>query len=375
MSFLHEDHVILRQHRALNALHTWLLATGSLALLGVTAWTIAGVTGILYAVVIGGATLAAARRVSPAMVLRMYKAEPVTAHNFPEGYRLIHELADRADLPAAPRLHVIPSRMLNAFAVGRREDSAIAVTDGLLRSLTLRELAGVLAHETTHIANEDIKVMSLADMVSRMTSTLSTVGMLAILFNLSGFFGHVPWLGVLAMIAAPTVGGLLQMALSRTREFDADYGAALLTGDPDGLSSALVKLERAQGRLWESMMLPGSRIPDPSLLRTHPPTEERIARLNELKAALRPQPAGPDFPPHGTVRYPRGAPPVPQIRLGRRDRDMLNHWAALAGSLPERKPLTGEAGCSGPACKDSLNPWERHGDRPRIRIRRGGVWW
>lgn len=375
MSFLHGDHYILRQHRALNTLHTWLLTAGSLALLGVTAWTIAGLTGIVYAVAFGGLTLAAARRISPTMVLRMYKAEPVTPHNFPAGYRLINKLAERAELPVAPKLHVIPSKMMNAFAVGRREDSAIAVTDGLLRSLTLRELAGVLAHETTHIANKDIKVMSLADMVSRMTSTLSTVGMLAILFNLSGFFGHIPWLGVLAMIAAPTVGGLLQMALSRTREFDADYGAALLTGDPDGLSSALIKLERAQGRRWESMMLPGSRIPDPSLLRTHPPTEERIARLTQLKSALRPQPPVTEALPEGGFHRPRGHSTVPQIRLGRRDRDRFDHWVALASGMPEQKPLTDDADCADPACKDSLNPWEKHGKRPRIRIRRGGVWW
>ncbi|QKV19778.1 zinc metalloprotease HtpX [Oricola thermophila] len=371
--FLHGDHIILRQHRALNALHTWLLSAGSMALLAVTAWTIAGATGILYAVAIGIMTLVAAQRISPTMVLRMYKAEPVTPFNFPEGYRLINELADRAGLPATPKLHVVPSRMLNAFAVGRRDDSAIAVTDGLLRSVTLRELAGVLAHETTHIANEDIKVMALADMVSRMTSTLSTVGMLAILFNLSGFFGHIPWLGVLAMIFAPTIGGLLQLALSRTREFDADYGAALLTGDPDGLASALIKLEQAHGRRWEGMVLPGGRIPDPSILRTHPPTEERIARLMELKSALGPQTAMSHATPG--ARLPRGRSPVPQIRLSRRERDLFDHWLSLAGELPEREPLTDDSGCSGPACADGLNPWERHGKGPRIRIRRGGVWW
>ena len=95
---------------------------------------------------------------------------------------------------------------------------------------------------------------------------------------------------MLVLIAAPTVGGLLQMALSRTREFDADLGAAMLTGDPDGLASALRKLERAHGKLWEGLMLPGGRIPDPSVLRTHPHTEERVARLMALKAA----PGGPD---------------------------------------------------------------------------------
>ena len=372
----HDDNIIHRQHRAMNTLHTWLLTAGSLTLLAVTAWAIAGMTGLIYAVVFGVITLSAACRVSPAMVLRMYKARKVTPHNFPAGHRLIQELAARAGLPAAPKLYVIPSKMLNAFAVGRREDSAIAVTDALLRTMTLRELSGILAHETTHIANEDIKVMSLADMVSRMTSALSTVGIVAILFNISGFFATIPWLGVLAMIASPTIGGLLQLALSRTREFDADYGAALLTGDPDGLSSALLKLERVHGRRWEGMMLPGGRIPDPSMLRTHPETEERIARLSALKGALRRQP-----PPLGEtagaqgLRTPRGHAPVPQIRLGRRDRDRFGHWAALAGGMPDREPLFDDPDSSDPAAGDSLNPWEKHGEKPRIRIRGGGVWW
>ena len=368
MTFGHfnDDDIVFRQHRTINTLHTCLLTTGSLALLGVTAWSIAGWTGLIYALMIGGVMLALARRVSPAMVLRMYRAQAVNEHNFPAGYRLVRALSQRAGLAKAPRLHVIPSRMMNAFAVGRRDDSAIAVTDALVRNLTLRELAGVLAHELTHIRNEDIRVMSLADMVSRMTSTLSTVGMVALIFNLTGFFGQVPWLGVLAMIAAPTVGGLLQMALSRTREFDADYGAALLTGDPDGLSSALVKLERAQGRRWEGMVMPGSRIPDPSLLRTHPRTEDRIRRLNSLKQAI--DGRAPDHPPH--------RPSVPQIPLGRRgERERFRRWMALAGEHGHAEPVVTDAEREKRATNRPLNPWEEHGDRPRIRIRRGGVWW
>ncbi|MDA4630974.1 M48 family metalloprotease, partial [Escherichia coli] len=100
-----------------------------------------------------------------------------------------------------------------------------------------------------------------------------------------GAHAQVPWLGVLVLLVAPTIGGLLQMALSRTREFDADLGASLLTGDPDGLAQALTKLEKAQGRLWENLILPGGRIPDPSILRTHPLTETRVARLKALKDA------------------------------------------------------------------------------------------
>ncbi|MEN0001979.1 MAG: zinc metalloprotease HtpX, partial [Pseudomonadota bacterium] len=214
-AFFREDHIIHRRHRALNSTHTALLISGSLALLAITAWAIAGATGIFYALVFGAISMMAARRVSPAMVLRMYKAKPVNAANWPLGHQMINELARRAELPAVPKLYVVPSKMMNAFAVGRLDDSAVAVTDALIRQLTARELAGVMAHEVTHIKNEDIKVMSIADMVSRFTSTLSMMGFIAILFNISGFFGTVPWLGVLAMIIAPTIGSLLQLALSR----------------------------------------------------------------------------------------------------------------------------------------------------------------
>ncbi|MEM1378163.1 MAG: M48 family metalloprotease, partial [Pseudomonadota bacterium] len=198
-AFFRADHILHQRHRALNNVHTAMLVAGSLALLAGTAWAIAGFTGIIYALIFGAISLMVARRVSPQMILRMYKAKPVTASNWPLGYEMITELARRADLPVVPKLYVVPSKMMNAFAVGRKADSAVAVTDALIRTLTARELAGVMAHEVTHIRNEDIKVMSIADMVSRFTSTLSIMGIIAIFFNISGFFGTIPWLGILAM--------------------------------------------------------------------------------------------------------------------------------------------------------------------------------
>jgi heat shock protein HtpX len=177
---------------------------------------------------------------------------------------------------------------------------------------------------------------------------------------------------VLVLIFAPTVGGMLQLALSRTREFDADLGAAMLTGDPDGLASALAKLERAQGRLWEGMMLPGGRIPDPSVLRTHPPTRERIARLMRLKAHPEEVAAeeGPLVRP-GAFERPvvRRRSPFPQV-TGRLDREAELH--RIARPIAELRGSRAEADLSDPASRDHLRPPE---GRPRIRIRRGGVWW
>lgn len=363
-----------RSHRTLNLLHTWLLAAGSLGLLAVTAYVFAGGVGVVMALVFGTLSVALVGRVSPKMVLSMYQAEPVSRQRFPEGHAILDELARRASLPAVPRLHVVPSHMLNAFAVGRREDSAIAITDGLIRALSLRELAGVLAHEVSHIAHEDLRVMAFADMVSRYTSFMSTIGILTLFVNLGfvagGYEVQIPWLAVLILVLSPTLGGLLQMALSRTREFDADLGAAMLTGDPDGLASALAKLETAQRRHWEAMMLPGGRIPDPSLLRSHPPTGERVARLMSLKRRDDlPRPAS----GAATRRSAAAGPSVPVIpgAIGRRRQEELRRLAEMlerAGIRPLHDGATGER----PAGRDGLCRPERG---PRFRIRRGGVWW
>jgi heat shock protein HtpX len=345
-----------------NATHTWLLAGSLLLVLLATAWALAGPSGIFWAFVFGVVSMMLIRRATPQMVLTMYKAREVTREAFPAGYDIVAALSERAGLPNRPKLYVIPSKMMNAFAVGRRDDAAIAVTDALARQLTVRELAGVLAHEITHVANEDLKVMAFADMVTRYASIASFFGYLAIGANVMSTLGGgevlVPWLAVALLVLSPTIGGLLQMALSRTREFDADLGAAILTGDPDGLASALQKLEKAQGVYWESLMLPGSRAPVPSILRTHPKTGERVARLMALKsgetivvedggpamAAPRPRPS----------LVPR-IPPVPQ-----------HHRAAFmampAVELPEPDSH---------ACPGGLGGAD---GKPRVRVTRGGVY-
>jgi heat shock protein HtpX len=358
-----------RRHRALNAVHTWLLAGGSLLLLAVTAWIFGGPIGVIAAIVFGAISMAAVRRISPQMVLTMYKARPVSRAQFPEGVAIVEELGRRAGLTHAPKLFVVPSKLMNAFAVGRRDDSAIAITDALASRLTTRELAGVLAHEVSHIAHEDVKVMAFADMVSRYTSVMSTVGILSLILNIGGFAGGyeapVPWFGVLVLVLAPTIGGLLQLALSRTREFDADLGAAMLTGDPDGLASALVKLERFQGRMWESLMLPGGRTPAPSVLRTHPPTEERVARLATFRETDGRLPLT-QASGRGTQLVYRPSM-VPKLRLPAGSRP-----GGLGTSLVDSADDGRDLDHTRPASAVPLCHGE--GD-PRIRLRRGGVWW
>jgi heat shock protein HtpX len=361
---LHLNIFLQRRHRVLNAVHTWILTGGSLALLGITAWVFGGMAALFYAVIFGGLTLYFTSRVSPAMVLRMYKARPVAPLEFPAGHRIIAELARRAGLTEIPKLYVVPSRLMNAFAVGRRSESAIAITDGLVQRLTQRELAGVLAHEMSHIANEDLRVMAFADMVSRYTSLMSTVGILSLLFNIGGFAAGtgtaVPWLAIAILLASPTIGSLLQLALSRTREFDADLGAVMLTGDPDGLALALNKLERMQGRIWENMV-PGARIPDPSILRSHPSTSDRISRLMELKNAR-------SGTRETTAPVTRRPSMVPRIRRNEFD---YGPWVRSLEKSSEYPPLHDDD-AEDPSSKTSLNSPD---GPPRIRIRRGGGWW
>jgi len=304
------------RHKWRNRLHTVLLAGGSLLLLVACAYVFAGLAGIFWAALLGGLSLWMSARMSPDLILRLYKARRLEPEDFPEGHRILRLIAARADLPAPPDLYYVPSNLMNAFSVGTPQDSAIGVTDALIRRLTPRQFAGVIAHELSHIRNEDIKVMALADMVSRLTSVMSMVGLFTLFLNFPAILaggGRVPWLGIALLWTAPTIGALLQLALSRAREYDADLDAAGLTGDPEGLASALVHLEKSQGRMWE-MMLPGGRVPQPSVLRSHPKTSERVRRLLSLKPPERPfldLPDGRPKPPRGSVPVIRG----PRTRL------------------------------------------------------------
>jgi heat shock protein HtpX len=294
-----------RRHKLLNIVQSLLLLGGMLAILATCAWTIWGGQGVLWALLAGGLGLLLTPSVAPDWIMRVYRARPVRPSDLPEAHRLLARLAERAELPTVPRLYYLPSPLLNAFAVGNADGAAIAVTDGLLRRLTVREFAGVLAHELSHVRSNDLWLMNLADLLSRLTSLMSWLGQLLLLFNLPALMlGGVgaPWLLVLVLIVSPTVMALLQLALSRAREFDADLDAVSLTGDPDGLASALAKLDRLRGRYWEEILLPGRRMPEPSLLRTHPPTAARIERLRELAGEL-PRLERPSVPLAGVASF------------------------------------------------------------------------
>ncbi|WP_240992081.1 zinc metalloprotease HtpX [endosymbiont of Riftia pachyptila] len=249
-----------------------------LSLLG---WVLWGVDGIFWLLLLGFVLLLFNPVASPWLIMRMYRATRLTSVKAPTLDSTLRELAHRAGLHRVPELFYVPSPMVNAFTVGSRNEAVIAVTDGLLRSLDTRETVGVLAHEVSHIRNNDMWVMGMADLFSRLTSLLSLLGQFLLLLNLPLIVMSnvsINWFAILLLIFAPNLSALAQLGLSRTREYEADLSAARLTGDPEGLANALVKIEQRSGSLLERLFLPGRRIPEPSLLRTHPPTKERVRR-------------------------------------------------------------------------------------------------
>ena len=226
--------------------------------------------------------------------LAAYKAQPVTRQQAPELYDLVADLTRKADLPM-PKLCVVPTQTPNAFATGRNPDhAAVAVTEGIMQLLDKDELAGVIAHELTHIKNRDTLTQAVAGTLGGAVTFLGrmlTFGAMYGPVNRDNRQGGNP-LGVLVLVVlAPISASLIQMAISRTREFSADRGSAEITGNPLALASALQKLESVGKQVpmngnpaFEPVLIinPFSGGGLQSLFRTHPPTEERVRQLQEL---------------------------------------------------------------------------------------------
>jgi len=281
-----------------------------------------GGMGVLIAVAVSLFLVYSVSRASPKMILKMYKARQLGPRDLPELQHLFDHLVSRAELEYAPTLYYVPSKMLNAFATGRDEQAVVAVTHGLLDKMNNREIAGVLAHELSHIKHKDVWVMGLADVFSRLTNTMGQIGQIMLLVSLGAIFVGtslpLPWLGVAILMLAPVGSTLLQLALSRTREYEADRGAVRITGDPAGLASALQKVEKAK-KGWLQAVMPGRKIPEPAMLRTHPPTDDRIERLMAMAGG------GETLPQPASIPEPLVNPPT-GYEVRRRPR-----WHVLSG--------------------------------------------
>jgi heat shock protein HtpX len=281
-------------NRTTNFLQTVGLILAMAGLVGAVGFTLGGTTGFIAAVLLSLFWIAAGQRVSASIVLRMYKARPLLPQQAPGLFAMYSELCRRAGLSSTPDLYYIPSRMANAFAVGSGDSSAIALTDGIIRMMNPRELAGILGHEITHVRCRDTSVLGVADTFSRTVAFLSRLGLFMMLFSFPSMQSRSGFLFLMTgviLFFSPAVATMLQLALSRTREFNADRGAAELTGDPIGLASALKKLDRLIQKegLFQKILRPGMRRQQPAMLRTHPPTEDRVSELMEMATDLEEQ--------------------------------------------------------------------------------------
>ena len=281
-----------------NWLKTTLLMAAIVALFGVVGAVIGGGQGMLVALALGAAMNFFAYWFSDKIVLRMYNAREVDARSAPDLVNLVAELARNGQLPM-PRVFVMHEDQPNAFATGRNpQNAAVAVTTGLLDHLSREEVAGVVAHELAHIANRDTLIMTITATIAGAISMLAQFGMFFGGGNRenNGGFGIVTTL--LMVIVAPIAAMVVQMAISRTREYAADRLGGEIVGHPDWLASALSRLEQAAhavpndvaernpatAHLFIVNPLSGARMDN--LFATHPATENRIAALMELSREM-----------------------------------------------------------------------------------------
>ena len=277
----------------INRAKTWLLIAGLMGLFLAIGALLGGRSGMTIALVLGLGFNLAVYWWSGSIAVRATRSREVSEQEYPQLYRIVRELTQAEDMPM-PGIYVSDMQQPNAFATGRNPGNAkVAVTTGILQILDERELRGVLAHELSHVANRDILVSSIAAAIG---TSISYLAMMAFWFG-GDNEGANPIVLLAAWILAPIAAGLIQMAVSRSREFQADESGAFLSRDPRALASALQKLEQTSRRVPPPRSLqPGEAhlfIVNPlaalkgrgvmSLFSTHPPTEERVARLMSVQ--------------------------------------------------------------------------------------------
>ena len=287
-------------HRHYNGLKTVLLLGGMRVVLLAIGWAIAGATRnsafIMIFAVVGLLGTAYSYWNSDKLAIRSMRAVPVTPQQAPAMYRIVHELSQAAGQPM-PRLFIAPTMSPNAFATGRNpEHAAVCCTEGILQLLDERELRGVLGHELMHVYNRDILTSSVAAAVAGLITSAAQVLQFAAIFGGRGDENRGnPLVGLLMAFLAPLAATVIQLAISRTREYDADEDGSKLTGDPLALASALRKIE---GGASQRPMNPADQkvvntshlmIANPfrggsvtGLFRTHPATDDRVARLENM---------------------------------------------------------------------------------------------
>ena len=271
----------------MNTLKVIILIASLSGLLMIVGYFIARRTGVIIALVLSVIMNFGSYWYSDTIVLSMYNARPITESQAPALYDVVESLSAKANIPV-PKIYIIPESTPNAFATGRDEEhAAVAVTSGILKILNRDELEGVIAHELSHIKHKDILISTMAATIASAVVLLSRWSMF---FGSSDDNGMIKTLAV--AIIAPIAATLIQMAISRSREYEADAGGAKVSGKPEALSSALTKLSMSAKRrpmdanpstahMFIVNPLSGGTVMN--LFSTHPPMEERVKRLMRMK--------------------------------------------------------------------------------------------
>lgn len=275
-----------------------LLAALSGLLIAISYWVIGGSTGLIIGIGLAAATNLFSWYQSDKIALAVYQAQPVSESEAPGLYRMVQRLSDRANIPM-PKVYIVPSQGANAFATGRDpEHAAVAVTEGILNILPEDELEGVIAHELTHIINRDTLTQAVAATVAGAISFLAQMVSYSLWFgggSRDDNRGGNPIGVLLTVILAPVAATIIQLAISRTREFSADAGSARLTGNPRALARALQRLEASAKQMplnanpaYEPLLIINSISGQflGNLFSSHPATEMRVAALLKLEQQL-----------------------------------------------------------------------------------------
>ena len=277
-----------------NLMKTAILMAAITALFMALGQMLGGQTGMMLALVVALGMNFFSYWFSDKMVLKMYNAREVDETTAPHFVRMVRELADKAQIPM-PKVYIIDEDAPNAFATGRNpEHAAVAATTGIMRVLSERELRGVMAHELAHVKHRDILISTVSATMAGAISMLANFGMMFGGRDSEGRPAN-PIVGILVAILAPLAASLIQMAISRAREFEADRGGAEISGDPQALASALKKIdaiargvpleaaerhpETAQMMIMNPLSGGGLR----GMFSTHPSTEERVERLMAMR--------------------------------------------------------------------------------------------
>lgn len=273
------------KRKFINIVQSLIIIVGTAFLLALASFLIIGYYGLVIVVSLWLLMIFILPSIDPKRVLKSYDSRELLYHEVPNLYNGIYRLSKNADLKIPPKLYYIKSSAFIAFSTGTKNNSAIALSDGILRVLDNNELYGVLGHEISHIKNNDIWIMQISDIASKIATSVAYTGQF-ILLLLSPFLllSDSLYFFILFFIflSIPPLSILMQISLSRIREYGADIDAVILTNDSKGLKDALLKLNIIEDNILKKLFNPFSKSEEPSILRTHPSSKNRIKRLEEF---------------------------------------------------------------------------------------------